>query len=527
MMPRSESSQTLRQPTGRRHVLWVLFSMGLLVLVPPAAQLLSDLAAGRRPVLVDLLVAPSDRQRLRAIEDRLQETAVVDSWLRPRWAVLGDRWFERGNDQVVFGRGEELFLRDGLRYLWTPSFDQPRATRVADLEPTVEGSDPLAVILDFHQQLQRHNIELMLLPVPAKATVQPDRMSRGSAADARPQNPGFEEFLGHLTTAGVAVFDPTERLLQARREQTRVFLEGDTHWSPEGMRLVAEALAERVRQLPLWAELGSASAPYDERHVTVEGTGDLVGLLDSAGYLQRDSMVVDVQQVIARRDGRPPIDRGSPILLLGDSFSQIYSNPELGFGIRGGLGETLAGALGLPVDLIAIPGGGANRARQALALRPEGVTGKQLVIWQMSQRDLLFGREGWARVELPQAQSAPPAEASGEGAAQQSRYKVLAFLEQVSELPPVLDYADCLISAEYWMIDGYLPVETRRVFYVFHPGWQDFEPSEWSRLAPSSVWELEVEPLAEHVDLEDSCWIDTVGVRGSPWWVISATERER
>jgi len=494
--------------------------MGLLILAPPLYQLVADLALGVPPVLAELGSTAPDSARLRQLERRLQQHSALEGWLRPRWAAIGDQLLERGNDQVSFGRGEGLFLRDNLRYLWAPAYGSPPAERA--LGPFA-GEDPLAVILDFHQQLKDRDIELLLLPVPPKATVQPDRLGRHLAADSRPQNPGFGDFVQRLSAAGVEVFDPTATLLGTRQQRTRVFLDRDTHWSPEGMRRVAEELAERIRLRPLWDSLGSAAAAFDERHVTVEGEGDLAGLLDSAGWLESRPMRVDVQQVIARRDGRPPIDRRSPLLLLGDSFSQVYANAELGFGIRGGLGESLAGELGLPIDVIAIPGGGANRARQALALRSGGLAGKRLVICQLSQRDLMLARDAWWRVELPPAAASP----SAESAAEPLRYKVLAFVEQVSQLPPVLDYAECLISAEYWLIDGYLPVETQRVFYVFHPGWSDFEPSRWAHLAASTVLELELEPLAEHVDLEDSCWLDTVGVRGRPWWVISAREHRR
>ncbi len=516
-MHRAEPQSSPDDRSPRPVVVGVLISMGLLILAPPLYQLLTDLALGARPVLADLGSAAPKSARLRQLERRLQKHSAIEGWLRPRWAALGDHLLERGNDQVSFGRGDGLFLRDSLRYLWAPAYGSPRAERA--LGPPA-GEDPLAVILDFHRQLKERDIELLLLPVPTKATVQPDRLGRRLAAESRPQNPGFGAFVQTLTAAGVEVFDPTASLLEARRQRTGVFLVRDTHWSPEGMRRVAEELAERTRQQSLWHLLGPTAAAFDERHVTVEGEGDLAALLDSAGWLESQPMRVDVQQVIARRDGRPPIDRRSPLLLLGDSFTQVYANAELGFGIRGGLGESLAAELGLPIDVIAIPGGGANRARQALALRRAGLAGKRLVIWQISQRDLLFAREGWSRVELPPVVAFSPAEPTAE----RMRHKVLAFVEQMTPLPPVLDYAECLISAEYWLIDGYLPVETQRVFYVFHPGWSDFKPSRWAHLAPSTVLELELEPLAEHVDLEDSCWIDRVGVRGRPWWVISARE---
>ena len=76
---------------------------------------------------------------------------------------------------------------------------------------------------------------------------------------------------------------------------------------------------------------------------------------------------VETRRVVVR-DGAPwRPTRGAPVLLLGDSFSAVFSQPDLGWGSGAGFAERLSFQLGLPVDRIVRNAGGASATRQALA----------------------------------------------------------------------------------------------------------------------------------------------------------------
>jgi len=91
----------------------------------------------------------------------------------------------------------------------------------------------------------------------------------------------------------------------------------------------------------------------------------------------------------------------APVLLLGDSFSNIYSRPELEWGQGGGLGDQLRLRLGVPVQVLALNGGGATTVRQVLARRPALLRGKRIVVWACSARDLVDESVSWESVALP------------------------------------------------------------------------------------------------------------------------------
>ena len=83
------------------------------------------------------------------------------------------------------------------------------------------------------------------------------------------------------------------------------------------------------------------------------------------------------------------------ILLLGDSFANIYSLPTLGWGGSAGLAAQLSVELGRPVDTLTINDNGsyATRAALASAIRRgrDRLADKKVVVYQFACRELAFG----------------------------------------------------------------------------------------------------------------------------------------
>ena len=95
--------------------------------------------------------------------------------------------------------------------------------------------------------------------------------------------------------------------------------------------------------------------------------------------------------------------RGGPtetadVLLLGDSFTNIYSLASMGWGDSAGLAEQLSYALGRPLDRIVQNDDGAFATRALLQRAgPERLAGKRVVIWQFAARELMSG--DWKVIE--------------------------------------------------------------------------------------------------------------------------------
>lgn len=385
------------------------------------------------PILTDASFASSRE----AFEERLESRSLIVRWARRLHAPLVDELLARGNAKVVFGRENWLFYRQAVDYVTGPPIASQRARRL--LATPATGGDPLTAIVDFHRQLRTAGVELLLVPVPVKPTLYPERLWPGADPHGLPTNRGFSAFVAALERAGVQVIDLAPALLRAKREGLGLFLPRDTHWTPEAMALAARTVATKVEALPFWPTLAAAAEPFDHRQIAFAGHGDLYGMLAYAAWGRRARpMRFVLEQVIATPRGQGPRDESSPVLLLGDSFTNVFSSGTLALGHSGGFGEQLAARLGLPLDVIAMPAGGANRSREALALRPQPLRGKRLVIWQFTQRDLVFAAGGWALTPLAETAASPDGGAVGERS-----YEVLAWLEKTTRLPRRMDYADC------------------------------------------------------------------------------------
>ena len=85
----------------------------------------------------------------------------------------------------------------------------------------------------------------------------------------------------------------------------------------------------------------------------------------------------------------------APLLLLGDSFANVFTLGQMGWGQAAGLAPQLARALGRDVDVIAQNDSGAYATRQllwnALGAPGDRLTGKKVVIWEFASRELAVG----------------------------------------------------------------------------------------------------------------------------------------
>jgi hypothetical protein len=88
-------------------------------------------------------------------------------------------------------------------------------------------------------------------------------------------------------------------------------------------------------------------------------------------------------------------DQHASVLLLGDSFTNVFSLDQMGWGASAGLGAQLALALGRDVDVIAQNDAGAHATRQllfnALAGGEDRLAGKSVVVWELASRELAVG----------------------------------------------------------------------------------------------------------------------------------------
>jgi alginate O-acetyltransferase complex protein AlgJ len=189
----------------------------------------------------------------------------------------------------------------------------------------------------------------------------------------------------------------------------------------------------------------------------------------------------------------------SRVLLLGDSYTNVYSRPELHWGEEAGLGRQLAAALGQPVEVLAVNDRGAYATREALAAElsrgRQRLLDKQVVVWQFAVRELSFG--DWRLVALP-------APASGEafGAAPARRLRVQGVVEAAAALPgrPDTPYREAIRALRLGSLEvaGHGLHEDALLVYTW--SMRDGRPTAGARVEAGDRLSLELVPWSEVAD---------------------------
>jgi hypothetical protein len=333
---------------------------------------------------------------LKAAEKELETESIVSEWLLPR-VQLALVKLGAGNEQVYLGRDKWAFYRPDVDYVTGPPFLESKTMSQRSHSATVE-ADPVKAIVAFRDQLSSRGIELIAVPVPVKPGVEANKLSKEARGDSVLQNASFAEFKTRLEKAGVRIFDPAVSL-QARPSNPR-YLASDTHWRPETMELVAQDLAK-------FLNLPAGSGPALEMSErTVSAVGDIARMLklpDSSKWFQNET--VTIHEVSSWRSSKD-----ADVLLLGDSFSNIFSLAGLGWGESAGFAEHLSRALaGRPLDCILRNSDGAFATREILsrdlARGHDRLAGKKIVVWEFAARELAFG--DWKMLEMKLGQLMP------------------------------------------------------------------------------------------------------------------------
>lgn len=337
--------------------------------VPPAAQKQQRLE--------------QDRTRLRASLERARETDLSARLLTGVESLLASDpspgWLQL--------EGWALRRKDLESYLEWFRPDPERGGLCAALD--VDGPrHPLQRIRHYAETLAEHGIDLLVVPIPMRIQVYPDRIP-GVRLEEPFHGVGgdYTRLLLAISEAGVEVVDLLPSFAHARddggeRTDQRVFMDYDHHWTPRGVALAAEVIADRVRSFP-WYRPGPDRAGVDFQIALTSGAPG------PAQETHREEVwfrsVQPIGEESGERGGEPAgegaeMTHGS-ILLIGDSFVGAHSDRH------SDLAGHLYARLGHRVDMIYNSGGG-MRVWKTVARRGDRLLQKKLIIWAFYSRAL-------------------------------------------------------------------------------------------------------------------------------------------
>lgn len=289
--------------------------------------------------------------------------------VRPAPSVRGD------DPEWYFPVKEVKHLATGR--FWEKSWEEVAANQ----------TDPLPGIVEFHGLLKERGIRLLVVPVPAKASIYPETLVSGfQAGDVAALAP----FLQRLTEAGVEVLDLEPHFLKGRKEfpETLLYCRQDAHFSPTAADWLARLIAETA---PLDGDPGVSGKYLIRNPEILTFAGDQIVGSEWDGVVPPEAHPVHYV-VVGGEIGVTP-DPASPVLLLGDSHTLVFHE-----GAEAGMHSTGAGVLdhlavhyGLAPDLVGVRGSGLVQARKQLFYKAAATPGywdsKKLVVWLFSARE--------------------------------------------------------------------------------------------------------------------------------------------
>jgi hypothetical protein len=468
---------------------------------------------GKIPGLRRILPKPEE---IKSVEKFVERDSVVVRWLLPRVESVLTRFLGAGNEQAYLGRNNWLFYRPDVDYVIGPPFLNPfwikRRTLIADVHPNA-----VRAIVDFRDQLAKRGIDLVVVPTPVKPSVDGNMLALRSNGSLF-ENESFASFKAQLDRAGIRVFDPEPLLTRpAEGASQPLYLQADTHWRPETMESVAQQLAYRI------GVSGSAS-PFQIVDKKIKGLGDIARMLKlPPDQLAPYEEEVTIHQVTAG-NGVWRASKDADLLLLGDSFSNIFSLDAMGWGESAGLAEHLSRALGRPIDCILRNSDGAFATREILsrdlARGRDRLAGKKFVVWEFAMRELAFGN--WKLLDMTLRQP-PPGRFFVPKAGE--KIYVTGTVESISTvpLPGSAPYSDHIMAVHLVDVSGAPGHENENVeCLVYLWSMRDNVWTKSARLRPSDRISLTLQPWSDvsaqlekinrsesqdpAVQLEEPCW---------------------
>jgi alginate O-acetyltransferase complex protein AlgJ len=309
----------LRDPAS----ILILIFLGMIAAVPFIQWVIEARQDEGIRVLEVFRQAPT-AANLRAYERSLESANWAARVTRPWFQYAQFKWLKEGGEKAVIGAKGWYFYKPGLNYMLA------RPQRAKQSGPT---NDPLPAILDYRDQLAALGIRLVVMPVPNKESIYPERAAarapgRGELA------PSTRDLLEKLRAANVEFIDLFKEFGEARPQpgstsQGSLYLAQDTHWSPWGVSVAAAAAARRLRELGL---VQPGEVDYSERPAPVQRFGDILRMLRVPEIERRvNPERVPCLQVVRRDNGELYKDAPeAEILVLGDSFVRVYQQDEPG-----------------------------------------------------------------------------------------------------------------------------------------------------------------------------------------------------
>ncbi|MCF6312574.1 MAG: hypothetical protein L3J39_09000 [Verrucomicrobiales bacterium] len=289
----------------------------------------------------------------------------------------------RGDDPAWF------FMKRELKQLALGKFWEKDWSKVA-----ANKADPTEHLLMFHDLLKAKGVRLIMVPIPAKAAIYPDKL----AAKFKPGSAtAVKAYYDTLRAKGLEVLDVEPVLNKYRAEsggegEHKLYCEQDSHFAPLTAEIIASLVKKAVAD-DAWYQAQSKDEFKRSAKESLSIRGDQVGEFSPTPEEEVLTLTYAGKEVGGKIEAVAAY-KNSPVLLLGDSHTMVFTDgAQADMHCKSaGLQDQLQYELGFALDRVSNKGSGIMQARKSLVLmrvrnEPGFWDKKKLVIWVFSARE--------------------------------------------------------------------------------------------------------------------------------------------
>ncbi len=167
-----------------------------------------------------------------SFEKKFEERLIIRDQLVGAWGAIQYGLFKSGGRKVVVGSNDWLFTTEEFETLKDADEAEHRL---------------LILVKNTNEQLKANNIRLVVALVPAKARIYPEYLGKHVLPADRAAT--YDRVRSAITNLGIPAPDLAALFQNNKNEDTPLYFRLDTHWTPEGSALAAQAIAEAAGTL--------------------------------------------------------------------------------------------------------------------------------------------------------------------------------------------------------------------------------------------------------------------------------------
>lgn len=241
-------------------------------------------------------------------EKKFEEHLLLRDQIVGLWGAVQYGLLKSGGKKVVVGKDGWLFTTEEFENLKNADEAEKRL---------------LTLIEKVNAHLQSHDVKLAVVLVPAKARIYPEYLGWHRLPEERQEV--YARVLSSITSMGIPAPD-LAALFEDKKDGKPFYLRLDTHWTPDGAELAANALAQAIDG----QFIEDASQSFKTEILLAEAIeGDLEKYIKTSPFQRW--MAPERDRISLRKTVRENDDGNAglfgeetvPVVLVGTSYSAI------------------------------------------------------------------------------------------------------------------------------------------------------------------------------------------------------------